>query len=94
MPSDPTADLFLHFTRFKSNSSMVDFDIFQGVHGATVSIFFIELEGTFNIVHLKFHINRFISSKVMNYFLLKKDKTKGDQNWTSSEAKSAPTEIS
>ena len=47
-------------------TDMVDFEIFRGVHGAIASIFGIEVEGNFNIVRLKFHKNRFISSKVMN----------------------------
>ena len=73
--------------------SRIGFEIFRGVNGATASIFFIEVEGNLNIVHLKFHSNRLISLKVMNNFLSKKENMKGDQNWASISTKSAPTEI-
>ena len=61
-------------------TAMVGFEIFRGVNGATASIFFIEVEGNLNIVHLKFHSNRLISLKVMNNFLSKKENMKGDRN--------------
>ena len=68
--------------RIEIQREEIDFEIFRGVHGAIASIFGIEVEGTFNIVRLKFHTNRFICSKVMNNFLSKSDYTKGDQNRT------------